>query len=346
MPNPVSGVVTQAVGNLTPVFFSSGLVVLSVIGQAILGLAALFVLFYWIAWIFGWRVKMPVRPGRRKGIIGNEKKVHLERGSPFTFRGSFNSLYSRFWEIQTPINSTERYFLRPFGGGGGPFEGRASFGDGDFVEDLWGDSFEFDDDSFLDRDDDRDGFFSDPSYFAPYTSDSGPDSSPGAQNGGFNDGVAGSAVDREVFINNVADFVRGGYMFGLQKYAAIPDREYPMVLGSFHFLEWGSDLSPSWDFLHEQGPTATVKSASDIMRDAEGSWEKMFGWRLTLAPDESSAFSAETTFHALRIMEMVRMREMGFTGSYSDFWNGFHSFANTPVDSTDDFDIDWAAYDF
>ena len=358
MPNPASDVFTQAVGGIVPAFFSMGVAVLSAIGPALLGVAALFVLFYIVARSFGWHVKMPVRPGQKKGVIGNVRKLHLERGSPFSFRDSFNGLYSKFWDLQTPINSSERYFLRPFnGGGGGPFEGHASFGGGDFVEGFGADFMPLGDDDewgsdWLDREDDHNAYYFDPSYEAAYTSDSGPDSSPGRQEGGYNSNIS-EAVRRASFHDQLGGAVCGGLYYGSYCFGPdVSEPAMPLRLAASNFIDSRHGSNPSWDFLSCRNLDGfDLVSADDLMRNTEKAWADMFGWNLALAPNETCAYSAETTYHALRIMEMVRMREMGFTGSYDEFWVGFDREAGLGDESDYGFqsdltgDEDLSAYD-
>ena len=329
MPNPASGIFTQAVGNIASGFFSTGLVVLSAIGPALLGVAALFVLFYLVAMSFGWRLKMPVRPGSKKGILGNPKKVHFERGPAFSFRAAFDGVYSRFWTLQTPVSPTASFFLRPSHLGGGISEGHPSFGGGVFVEGFGADFMSIGDDDewgsvSLDREDADDGFYFDPSDDAPLTSDSGPDSSPGYQEGGYNSNVS-EAVRRASFHDQLGDAVCGGLHYG--SYCFGPDVSEPFMplrLSASTFIDSRHGLNPAWDFLNCRNLDGfEIVSADNLMRKTEKAWADMFGWNLALAPNENCAYSAETTYHALRIMEMVRMREMGFTGSHDEFWAGF-----------------------
>ena len=360
MPNPASGVFTQAVGNIASGFFSSGLMVLSAIGPALLGVAALFVLFYLVAMSFGWRLKMPVKPGSKKGVLGNPKKVHFERGSPFSFRDAFNGAYSKFWNLQTPINPTSSFFLRPSHLGGGPSEGRAVFGGGDFVEGFGVDVLPFGDgdgpeddwgNDWLDREDDHDGFYCDPSDNAPWTSDSGPDSSPGKQEGGDAPHMS-EAVRRELFHTKLGDSVCGGLTYGENWFGNDRSTAMPFRLSASSFLGFGSESEPSWEFLTVSFfGKSDISSPSLVMRNTEKAWADMFGWNLALAPNEACPYSADTTYHALRIMEMVRMREMGFTGTYDEFWSGYAREAG--LDDVSDYgfqsdpsgDEDFRAYD-
>jgi hypothetical protein len=327
MPSPASGIFTNAVGNIASSFFSTGLVVLSAIGPALLGVAALFVLFYLVAMSFGWRLKMPVRPGTKKGVLGNPKKVHFERGSAFSFRAAFNGAYSKFWTLQTPVSPTVFSFLRPSHAGGGISKGHASFGGGDFVDGFGVDVLPFGDGDgpddewggdWLDRDDVHDGFYSDPSDDAPWTSDSGPDSAPGRQEGG-----ASPLADREIFRNSLGDSVCGGLNYGSNWFGSDVSNAMPLRLSASCFTDSSPYEMPSWDFLNTPMLGDSERSSPFVvMRTTEKAWADMFGWNLALAPNEHCAYSAETTYHALRIMELARMRDMGFQGSYDEFWTG------------------------
>jgi hypothetical protein len=355
MPTP-SNVLATSVGDIVSSFLQIGFEALPVIGVALLGVAGLFVLFYVVARSFGWHLKMPVRPAGRKGVIGNPKKVHFERGKAFSFREAFNGVYSRFWSLQTEVKPTSKFFLRSVGIGGGISEGRPSFGGGDFVPGFGsdfmpfgdGDSSEHEWDSdWLDREDSQDGFYSDPSYDAPWTSDSGPDSSPGRQEGGFNQDINNPEA-RYLFAQSLLDKLSGGLTFCTVNLDSGASSSRSLQSNFFLGAVYGSD-QPSWGFLDSYNGSSTysdVSSAEDIMRAAEHAWVDMFGWELKLAPDHNFAFSAETTYHALRIMELARMREMGFQGSYSEFMDGLQCFeVGTDSDMYDDVDDDLAAYD-
>lgn len=353
MPNPASGIFTQAVGNIASGFFSTGLVVLTAIGPALLGVSALFVLFYLVAMSFGWRLKMPVRPGSKKGVLGNPKKVHFERGSPFSFRAAFDGVYSKFWTLQTPVSPTASFFLRPSHLGGGLSEGHASFGGGDFVDGFGADFMPIGDDDFADDFSDIDavdaesGWYADPSFYASWTDDFGPDSAPGRQNGGVNQDIHDPEA-RYQFAQSILDKLSGGFTFctvnPVSGESRSPSLQSNFFLGAVFFSD-----QPSWGFLdsyNRQSIYSDVSSAEDIMRGAEKAWLDMFGWELKLAPDKNSAFSAETTYHAFRIMELARMRAMGFEGSHSEFMDGLQGFEIGPDSEIyDDVDVDRGAYD-
>ncbi len=342
MPNPASGVISQAIGNIASGFFSTGLVVLTAIGPALLGVAALFVLFYLVAMSFGWRLKMPVRPGRKKGVLGNPKNVHFERGSPFSFRAAFDGVYSKFWTPQTPVSPTASFFLRPSHLGGGISEGHASFGGGDFVS-GYGGAFA-DDYSDIDAEDAHSGWYADPSFYASWTDDVGPYSVPGYQNGGINLDINDYEA-RYQFAQDIFDKLSGGLSLCMVNHVSGDFTVQKMLSG--YFMD--SNDHASWNFLdlcNRSSINSNVSTADDIMRGAEKAWFDMFGWQLQLAPNQDCVFSAETTYHALRIMELARMREMGFGGSYSDFMDELQCFElGSDFGIYDDIDVDRGAYD-
>lgn len=346
-----SQILDSAVNNIAANFLHEGLIALPVIGVALLGAAGLFVVFYWTARAFGWKLKGPQRRKGMKGILGNPRKVHLERATPFSFRAAFDATYSKFWNLQTPVSPTSSFFMRPSSMGGGLFEGRPFYGCGESVPGFGDGLSSLDDDEFadeysdIDAEDARSGWYADPSYYASWTDDVGPDSAPGSQNGGVNQNLHDRDA-RYQFAQSVVGKISGGLTWSLVDHVSGESTSQAVLSG--YFL--GSDDQASWDFLtvnNGDGVYSDVSSADDIMRGAEKAWSDMFGWQIQLAPNQQSAFSAETTYHALRILEMARMREMGFEGSHSDFMDGLQGFElGADSEMYDDVDVDRGAYDY
>ncbi|PKY10075.1 hypothetical protein B1757_12410 [Acidithiobacillus marinus] len=193
MPTPtvnISQVLESQVSGIASNFLNEGLKALPDIGVALLSIAGLFVVSYWTARAFGWKVKLPKRPPSQAGIFGNPKKVHLEKDS-----GNIWTFISRFGQIK-PFSFGRKSRYIP-GSDTGLASGFGSTFDLDDDHDIFTSHFD-DDYSDLDAEDGQNGFYADPSYNAPYTSDSGPDSRPGLQSGAL-------AGDLE-FFNKASDF--------------------------------------------------------------------------------------------------------------------------------------------
>ncbi len=338
MPTPAN-VLTNAVGSIVSSFLQIGFEALPVIGVALLGVAGLFVLFYLVARSFGWHLKMPVRPAGKKGVLGNPKKVHFERGKAFSFRDAFNGAYSRFWSLQTEVKPTSKFFLRPVAIGGGLAEGRPSFGGGDFVpgfgsdfmpfgegdgsEDEWGGDWADRDDGLaelldydeLDNVDDHDGFQMDVSDDGDFTSDVGPDSIPGSDNGGVSGRHDGIQPASQARVNawhsalNSGAYNREEVLDGLvYAHEFHPDLHESMPV-FFHsgLLKQGDGFS--WSFIPKQDSEETLyQSSSHVIGGLEQQWEDVFGYCIDLGDGESS-LSAELSYHAARILELNYVRQ-------------------------------------
>lgn len=346
-PINAQAILDNAVNGIVQNFINVGLEAIPAIGVALLSLAGLFVIFYWTARAFGWKLKRPTKKSI-PGIVGKSNKVHLEKSE---------SLFS-WWRNRNVVNAVFDGGIstnRPSSPIGGFARGVPGYGDGmlgsglpsDYVDDdydLWHDLF---DDDYaavdIDSEDAQSGWYADPSFYAPWMDDSGPDAAPGRQNGGF----SGSYGQRQIFANEIAYKVTGGLVNAIPV-LGITDH-MPNYLSSADFKT--ETHSASWHSMQvsqAHNPDCIANSPVQIMRDVEDAWEKMYGWKISLAPDESYAQSAETTFHALRIMEMTRMREMGFMGTPEQFMNGLADFEGLPDDdpSDTDFDHDRGAYDY
>lgn len=349
-PQPINpqAILDNAINGVVGNFIHEGLIALPVIGTALLGLAGLFVIFYWTARAFGWKLKRPTKKSK-PGIVGNPNKAHFEKSE---------SLFS-WWRNRNVVNAVFDGGIspnRPSSPIGGFARGVTGFGDAmigsgmpsDYVDDdwdFWHDGFTDGNDyadADIDAEDARSGWYADPSFYAPWTDDSGPDAAPGRQNGGF----SGSFEDRQSFSSETIQKVSGGLVYGIPLLGISEHLNNSLYSG----LLIDSQGNPSWYELwsiQAYNPDCTPYMPSQMMRDVEDAWEKMYGWKISLAPDESYAQSAETTFHALRIMEMTRMREMGFTGTPEQFMQGLAEFEGMPDDdpSDTDFDFDRGAYD-
>ena len=179
MPTPtvyISQVLESQVSGIASNFLNEGLKALPAIGVALLAIAGLFIVFYWTARAFGWQLKRPKRPpSQKRTMIGKANKVHFEKVNTNIW-----TAFNRLGKMHVP--GTRRATIS------------AGFDNG-FVSGF-GSSFSLDDDadffpselddgsSDLDVEDCHNGYYADPSYYAPFTSDSGLDDSPGAQSGG------------------------------------------------------------------------------------------------------------------------------------------------------------------
>lgn len=347
-PINAQAILDNAVNGIVQNFIHEGLIALPAIGTALLGLAGLFVIFYWTARAFGWKLKRPTKKSKN-GIVGNPNKAHFEKSQ---------SLFS-WWQNRNAVNAVFDGGIsrnRPSSPIGGFGRGVPGFGDSmigsglpsDYVDDdwdFWHDGFTDGNDyadADIDSEDAKSGWYADPSYLAPWTDDDGPDASPGRQSGGS----AGSFSLRADFADDLVGAITGGQIAAHS--LSSPDGSDLIYMLSGSFVR---DGLVSWDNLNlnalSDSEGYAYASPSELMRQAEEAWEKMYGWRIQLAPNEDYAQSAQTTFHALRIMEMTRMRELGFTGSPEQFMAGLAEFEGLPDDdpSDTDFDHDRGAYD-
>jgi hypothetical protein len=267
-PIPVNSILDNAVNGVASNFINEGLTALPDIGIALLGVAGLFVLFYWTARAFGWHLKRPKRAPSQKGIIGKANKVHLEKGDSVIWNA-----FSRLGKMTIP--GTRRSALGP-GFDTGIASGFGSSFDLDDDHDIFFSQFD-DDYNDLDTVDACDGFYADPSYNAPYTDDFGPSSRPGAQVGAF----AGAMV----FFSEASEFYHYYKM----------DYEDSFNYDEYHANQTRYDLFKRDDEIR--------KTYDDQAAFVAENWARLFPHLGTLdglasAPNLSMAESSEMLRHA------------------------------------------------
>lgn len=267
-PIPVNSILDNAVNGVASNFINEGLTALPDIGIALLGVAGLFVLFYWTARAFGWHLKRPKRSPSQKGIIGKANKVHLEKGNSVIWNA-----FSRLGKMTIP--GTRRGSLGP-GFDTGIASGFSSSFNLDDDHDIFFSQFD-DDYNDLDTVDARDGFYADPSYNALYTDDSGPSSRPGAQVGAF----AGAMV----FFSEASEFY---HYYGMDYAQSLTMDEYGGTVARADLYKKDDELRASYD---------------DHAAFVAENWARLFPHLGTLdglasAPNLSIAESSELLRHA------------------------------------------------